>query len=114
MIRLSIPDKEQPLQALGPHVFLAPMVQDDGVLILREILEFTQDLEDTCLHKWRTRARVAEFLRLLIDKDDENPLLRSLQQHIRDLVMDGSFSKLLCRLPPATCIEDSQTSSDLH
>merc|ERR1712118_178833 len=103
MIRLSRNDQKQPL--LGPHVFLAPMVQNDGVRKLQEMLEYIQQLEDSCLHKWRVQRRVAELLRALLEQEHENPLHRCLQQHIRDAVVDESFSKVLCRLPPADCIQ---------
>jgi len=112
MIRLSKIDKSQPL--LGPQVFLAPMVHNNGVERLRNILEYTQDLEDTCLDKWRTQERVAEFLRLLIrQNEEENKLLRSFQNHISKMVMNESFAKLLCRLPAAACIDSSEHSLDL-
>merc|ERR1712118_270271 len=73
-----------------------------------------QELSDTCLDKWRTQARVAKFLQVLIHKEAENPLLRSFQQHIRAEVEELNFSELLCRLPSAACIESSATSLDLQ
>lgn len=113
MIRLSTVDEDQQLSFTGPHAFLAPMVQDDGVKALREILSYTDKLEDTSLHKWRARARVAEFLVKLIQKDEENPLLRAFQQHIRDSIKNETFEGLR-RMPTDATINDSEFSLDLQ
>merc|ERR1712232_117035 len=96
----------------GAEIFVAPFIQNDGVVRLHEVLEYIQALEITSFERWRTHSRVAQVLVNLVTPQLEGMLPQAFQRYIKESITEDNFVELLCRLPERGATRRSRTTFD--
>merc|ERR1711920_983001 len=87
--------------------------EHNGVDLLRSILEYIKELDETDLNRWRTQARVSELLKEMLAEATDEPLFHVFQAHVRARMEDASFFALLCKFPARSSIIASSSTRDV-
>jgi len=102
------------------QMLIAMMVLNDGISLLRGVLEYIAKIDASLAVRWRTHKKVAELLGLLIHSEPEYmcsstyPVQKNFQMQIQQAVRDEEFMRLLSKTPDTKCVDDSKQSADIR
>lgn len=101
-------------------MLIAMMVLNDGISLLRGVLDYIAKIDASLAVRWKTHKKVAELLSMLIHSEPEYtcasayPVQKNFQIQLQTAVRDESFMRLLSKTPDTKCVDESKQSADIR